>query len=323
MATVETVRGPIDTSEMGTTLMHEHVFVLTTEVQANLPEPWDPDRQIADAVAKLRRLVDIGVRTIVDPTVIGLGRDIATVQQINEQVDINIVVATGIYTYDSAAVLLPLPVHARGRARPDDRPLRARHHRGHRAYRGEGGVPQVRHRRAGHDAGRRAGAAGGGGGQPHDRGADHRPHPPRHQAGRRGGPGPEGGGRRPGQRRARPQRRHRGPDHLQQLADMGFFLGMDRFGIGDDLGRAGRVNTVVELCRRGYSGSMVLSHDASCLLDWLDNAARAFVLPKLDTTPTSTKTCCPSLREGGRHRRADRRHAGRSNPRRYFETRAA
>ena len=165
MATVQTVRGPIDTSEMGTTLMHEHVFVLTTDVQANLPEPWDPDRQIADAVAKLRRLVDLGVRTIVDPTVIGLGRDIPLIQRINEQVDINIVVATGIYTYDSAPFYFRFRF-ARGRARPDDRPVRPRHHRGHRAYRGEGGVPQVRRRRAGHDAGRRADPAGGGDGPP-------------------------------------------------------------------------------------------------------------------------------------------------------------
>ena len=52
MARVETVRGPVDTAELGTTLMHEHVFVLTTDVQANLPDPWDEDGHVADAVGK-------------------------------------------------------------------------------------------------------------------------------------------------------------------------------------------------------------------------------------------------------------------------------
>ena len=30
MPTVETVRGPVDTADLGATLMHEHVFVLST-----------------------------------------------------------------------------------------------------------------------------------------------------------------------------------------------------------------------------------------------------------------------------------------------------
>ena len=41
MPQVETVRGPIDTSELGRTYMHEHVFVLNTDVQQNYPEEWD------------------------------------------------------------------------------------------------------------------------------------------------------------------------------------------------------------------------------------------------------------------------------------------
>ncbi len=35
MAQVETVRGPVDTSALGRTLMHEHVFVLSTEILQN------------------------------------------------------------------------------------------------------------------------------------------------------------------------------------------------------------------------------------------------------------------------------------------------
>jgi phosphotriesterase-related protein len=32
---------------------------------------------------------------------------------------------------------------------------------------------------------------------------------------------------------------------------------------------------VVELCRRGYAGRMVLSHDAACYIDWIDPRVKA------------------------------------------------
>src|SRR5262249_60651678 len=50
-------------------------------------------------IARLNELRRLGVRTIVDPTVVGLGRNVARIKRINERVDLNIIVATGIYTY--------------------------------------------------------------------------------------------------------------------------------------------------------------------------------------------------------------------------------
>ena len=101
MPHVQTVRGPVDTAELGQTLMHEHVFVLTPDVQQNYPEEWGSEEQrVADAVEKLTALAATGVRTIVDPTVVGLGRYIPRIQRVAEQVDLNIVVATGCYTYE-------------------------------------------------------------------------------------------------------------------------------------------------------------------------------------------------------------------------------
>jgi Phosphotriesterase family/Recombinase zinc beta ribbon domain/Recombinase len=110
MAQVETVRGPVDVESMGPVLMHEHLFTLGTEIRHKLsgvPDPWDEDHRVADAVAKLRECASHGIRTIVDPTVLGLGRFIPRVQRINEQVDINIVVATGIYTYHDEPMQFP------------------------------------------------------------------------------------------------------------------------------------------------------------------------------------------------------------------------
>ena len=75
MPQVNTARGPIDTSGLGVTLMHEHVFIMTTEVMQNYPEQWGDDAaREADAVERLNQLKAAGVDTIVDLTVIGLGR---------------------------------------------------------------------------------------------------------------------------------------------------------------------------------------------------------------------------------------------------------
>ena len=59
-------------------------------------------------------------------------------------------------------------------------------------------------------------------------------------------------------------------DHLSELADAGFLLGMDRFGINLDTTFEARADIVVEMCRRGYAERMVLSQDASCYIDWVD-----------------------------------------------------
>src|SRR5258708_14535883 len=101
MASIPTVNGPIDTAQLGVTLMHEHIFVLDTEIRQNYPGEWgDEDQRIAGAVARLNELKSRGVDTVVDLTVIGLGRYIPRIQKIAERTSINIIVATGIYTYN-------------------------------------------------------------------------------------------------------------------------------------------------------------------------------------------------------------------------------
>ena len=54
---------------------------------------------MAEAVVQLQRLKDGGYDTIVDPTAVGLGRDVRRLKRINEQVDLNIVVCTGVYAF--------------------------------------------------------------------------------------------------------------------------------------------------------------------------------------------------------------------------------
>jgi hypothetical protein len=76
--------------------MHEHIFVLTADVQQDyLGERGSQDEPITDAVTKLGALAAQGVRTIADPAVAGLGRNLPRIQRVAEQVpELNITVAS-------------------------------------------------------------------------------------------------------------------------------------------------------------------------------------------------------------------------------------
>ena len=97
---INTVLGPVDAGDLGSTLMHEHVFVLSPEIEKTSAE-WDEEGARGAAVQRLRELKEHGIDTIVDLTVIGLGRFIPRIVAIAAQVpELNIVAATGVYTYD-------------------------------------------------------------------------------------------------------------------------------------------------------------------------------------------------------------------------------
>jgi phosphotriesterase-related protein len=280
MSQIATVRGPLDTAQLGQTLMHEHVFVLSPEIQQNFPADWDEEERVADAVTKLRALREVGVRTIVDLTVIGLGRFIPRIQRVNEQVDINIVVATGVYTYDELPFYFRNPV----RRAPDGSDLMASYfiaditegiaETGVRAgvlkcaIDAPGMTPGVeRVLRAVCAAHRATGAPITVHTHPESRSglavarvvAEEEVDPRAVVLGHSGDTADA--------------------DYLAELADAGFVLGMDRFGINFAISFEQRVGAVVEMCRRGYAASMVLSHDASCYIDWFDNAMIPTVLP--------------------------------------------
>jgi phosphotriesterase-related protein len=111
---VQTFRGPVPVDRLGTTLIHEHVFVGHPELDLNLPHPeWSEDEAIETAVAGFERLWDLGVRTVVDLTVLGLGRDVARVRRVAERTRMQLVASTGYYTPD----VLPAYFHTHGPGR--------------------------------------------------------------------------------------------------------------------------------------------------------------------------------------------------------------
>ncbi|MBB2943320.1 phosphotriesterase-related protein [Actinoplanes lutulentus] len=103
MPTVETVRGPVPITELGPTLVHEHLISISTEFAKFYPElSWaGPREDVVDRVtAQVQAVRDRGITTILDCTAFFHGRDMDFVREVNDRVDINIIVSTGIYTFD-------------------------------------------------------------------------------------------------------------------------------------------------------------------------------------------------------------------------------
>jgi phosphotriesterase-related protein len=281
MTAISTVRGPVESSSLGMTLMHEHIFVLNTEIVQTYPAVWgDEQRRIEDAANQLNELVAAGVGSIVDLTVIGQGRFIPRIQRVAERTSINIIVATGVYTFsdvpfyfllrgadrqssgtdaltemfvrdittgvgetDVKAGILKCATDSAGLTRGVERVLRAVA-QAHRAT----GVPISTHT----------------------------------HVGTRRGLDQQRIFREEGVDLSRVVIGHSGDstdlEYLEELIAAGSFLGMDRFGIDTIMAFEQRVDIVARLCERGHAGKLVLSHDYSCFIDWFpeETARRRF-----------------------------------------------
>ncbi|MCL4231132.1 MAG: phosphotriesterase-related protein [Dehalococcoidia bacterium] len=97
MSIIQSATGPLDTANMGFTLMHEHVLVLWPPMYQQYPELFDRASQMENAVARLTKAREAGVRTMVDLTPIDLGRDPAFIAEASRRSGMQIIVATGLY----------------------------------------------------------------------------------------------------------------------------------------------------------------------------------------------------------------------------------
>lgn len=283
MPQINTVKGAIETDQLGQTLMHEHIFVLSTEINQNFPEIWgDEEKRVSDAITRLNELKSRGVGSVVDLTVIGLGRYLPRIQRIAQQTNINIIVATGVYTYNDIpmyfqyrgpntdlggpelmtemfvrdiekgiagtnvkAAILKCATDKQGVTSGVERVLRAvaQAHR-------KTGVPISTHTHAHTERGLEQQRIF------EEEGVD----------------------------LSRVIIGHSGDTtdiaYLEKLVAQGSYLGMDRFGIDILLPFEDRVKTVAEMCKRGHANKMVLSQDAACFNDWLPEEALPVVLPR-------------------------------------------
>ncbi|ETK32168.1 phosphotriesterase family protein [Microbispora sp. ATCC PTA-5024] len=277
MATVATVRGPVDTGDLGQTLMHEHVFVLATEHLDNYGRGawWDEETRVADAIGKLRALVAKGVTTIVDPTVWGLGRYIPRVQRVVAEVPgLNVVVATGLYTYDD----VPFQYEHRGPGLVMDipEPMVEDFTRDITEGIADTGVRAgllkcvVEHKGLTPGVERVCRAVA------RTHAATGTPITVHTNAAARTGLLALDLFAKEGVDLTKVVVGHAGDsndlDYLMRLADTGATLGMDRFGLDLYNSTAARIDTIAALCERGYADRMVLSHDTACFMDYFGGA---------------------------------------------------
>ena len=97
MATINGVLGPIETEDLGFTLMHEHIIVTSWAMRRCFPGYVDEEKLMLDAVREVSSARDRGVRTMVDLTAINLGRDIHVIRDVAEKTGMQLIAATGFY----------------------------------------------------------------------------------------------------------------------------------------------------------------------------------------------------------------------------------
>jgi phosphotriesterase-related protein len=252
--------------------MHEHVFILSPDITANYPEVWgDEAKREDDAIRRLNELKSRGVDSIVDLTVIGMGRYIPRIERIAAATDLNIVVATGVYTYND----VPMYFHftGPGGALGDGEPMVDMFVRDIEHGIADTGVKAAILKCATDEPGVTPGV---------ERvlravAKAHRltgvPISTHTHAATRRGLEQQRIFADEGVDRTRVVIGHSGDttdlDYLEELIGNGSYIGMDRFGVDVFLPFEDRVNTVARMCERGHADKMVLSHDAACFMDWV------------------------------------------------------
>jgi phosphotriesterase-related protein len=263
MPAVETVNGPIDVEELGRTLIHEHFRATDEAVRFQFPHLYDEQREWDLALADARAVKGHGIRTVVEPSALFLQRDAAFSKRVADEAGIQVVLATGVYTYDH----LPQPLMNR-----DEDGLAALFvHEIEHGIQGTaikpalikcaadapGVTPNVEKV---HRAAARASLQTGRPIMAHSRPAS--------------GTGAE-------QMRvlaeegvdpSKVQIAHTGDtddlDYIRRLLDTGCWIGMDRYGLDLFLPTEKRNNTVIALLEEGYADRMFLSQDYCSTIDW-------------------------------------------------------
>jgi len=309
---VETMAGPVATSDLGFTLMHEHIIVQSEGVARNFPSVWEEQAELNKAVEMLTTLKARGVDTIVDPTVLGIGRNIPRLLPVVEEAGLQVVAATGMYYFndlpayfvsreidemtdlfvaditdgiqgtDVRAAILKCATDEPGVTPGVEKVLRAVA-RAHLRT----GTPITTHTHAATQRGleqQRVFA---------EEGVD----------------------------LGRVIIGHSGDSddlgYLTKLLDAGSYIGMDRFGLDIFLPEEKRIATVAALCRMGYTERMVLSHDACVYIDMYTPEVIEQFVPNWNYLHISDHIMPALLEAGVSQTQVDT--MTRDNPRRIFE----
>lgn len=263
MPTVETTRGPIDAEDLGRTLVHEHFRTVDEAVRFQFPHLYDEAAEWEAAIADANAVKEHGIQTVVEPSAMFLNRDAAFSKRVADESGLNVVLATGIYTYDH----LPQPFLNR-----DEDALTAVF-----VHEIEKGVQETEVKPAFikcaadepgltpnvekvHRAAARASNQTGKPIMAHSRPASGTGHD-QMRIFTQEGVDP-----------AKVQIAHTGDtddlDYIEKLLETGCWIGLDRYGLDLFLPTAKRNATTLALLERGYADRMFLSQDYCSTIDW-------------------------------------------------------
>jgi phosphotriesterase-related protein len=303
MGQIETVRGPIEASELGATLMHEHIFIKNQELEENYPNAeWSDEGTMKVARDGLQALYAKGIRTLVDLTVLGLGRSIPRIKQLAGTVDINIVVATGYYTAEHLSGYFKN--HGPGLRVDMPEPLDAMFLRDIEVGIADTGVKAAIIKVVTDEQGITADVERVLRSAAHTQLATGVPISTHTNAPLKTGLLQQAFFKKEGVDLDRVVIGHSGDttdiDYLKELIDNGSPLGLDRFGINARLPEADRIDTVVKLIDLGYADRITLSHDAGYFsintepshrpVEWHHAAISDRILPALRSRGVSQAT---------------------------------
>jgi phosphotriesterase-related protein len=263
LATVETVHGPVDLDELGLTLIHEHFRTTDEAMRFQFPHLYDEDAEWERAMADANAVRSHGVETVVEPSAMFLHRDAAFSRRVADESGLNVILATGVYTYEH----LPQPLMNRS----EDQIAEIYVHDIERGIQGtdikaafikcaadEPGVtPNIEKM---HRAAARASLQTGRPIMAHSRPASGTGIEQMRIFGEEGvDPG-------------KVQMAHTGDtddlDYIERLLDTGCWIGMDRYGLDIFLPTEQRQQTVLALLEKGHADRMFLSQDYCSTIDW-------------------------------------------------------
>lgn len=95
--TVMTVRGPIDSSELGRTLEHEHILVDFIGAEETGYHRWDRPKVLTQVLPHLKEVKELGFNSLVECTPAFLGRDPQLLKSLSEETGLHLITNTGFY----------------------------------------------------------------------------------------------------------------------------------------------------------------------------------------------------------------------------------
>jgi len=309
VAVIQSATGPLDTADMGFTLMHEHVIVLWPPMYQQYPELFDREAELENAATRLKKARDAGVKTMVDLTPIDLGRDPSFIAEAARRSGMQIIVATGLYYTipfyfnhrpDTEMVDLFVRDITTGigqsgvrasvikcATEPEMHPVNERVLRASARAHRTTGVPICTHTHAANKTGldqQRVFM---------DEGVD----------------------------LGRVVIGHSDDsddfDYLDRIIQNGSYCGMDRIGLQRPRTSEQRADMIAKLVEKGYADRITLSHDASCLIDMISPGVPDKFMPQWNYTHIPLDVI-PMLRERGVADAAITQMTV-ENPRRIFE----